>query len=210
MGRVSKEQARENRRRIVDTASRLFREQGTDGVSVADLMKAAGLTHGGFYKHFDSKEALVDEATACAFDGVDEQLAARPAADDRDGGVGVGGGGDGGTDPGVDPEAARRAFIAHYLSPEHRDDMAGGCPTAGLAVDMARGAAGSAARHTYVEGVRAFAQRMATDDDNDDGDGDDGLVRLSTMVGALILARAVSGDPLSDALLAAARAEVST
>ncbi|MFF2184985.1 TetR family transcriptional regulator [Streptomyces sp. NPDC058155] len=204
MGRVSKEQARENRRRIVDTASRLFREQGTDGVSVADLMKAAGLTHGGFYKHFDSKEALVDEATACAFDGVDEQLAARPAADDRDGD----GGGSGGTDPGVDPEAARRAFIAHYLSPEHRDDMAGGCPTAGLAVDMARGAAGSAARHTYVEGVRAFAQRMATDDDN--GDGDDGLVRLSTMVGALILARAVSGDPLSDALLAAARAEVST
>lgn len=202
MGRVSKEQARENRRRIVDTASRLFREQGTDGVSVADLMKAAGLTHGGFYKHFDSKEALVDEATACAFDGVDEQLAARPTADDGDGG--------GGTDPGVDPEAARRAFIAHYLSPEHRDDMAGGCPTAGLAVDMARGAAGSAARHTYVEGVRAFAQRMATDDDNGDGDGDDGLVRLSTMVGALILARAVNGDPLSDALLAAARAEVST
>ncbi|MEV8410591.1 TetR family transcriptional regulator [Streptomyces niveus] len=70
MGRVSKEQAQENRRRIVDTASRLFREQGTDGVSVADLMKAAGLTHGGFYKHFDSKEALVDEATARAFDGV--------------------------------------------------------------------------------------------------------------------------------------------
>ncbi|QHY99932.1 HTH-type transcriptional regulator AcrR [Streptomyces sp. S4.7] len=192
MGRVSKEQARENRRRIVDTASRLFREQGTDGVSVADLMKAAGLTHGGFYKHFDSKEALVDEATACAFEGVDEQLAGRPTADDA------------ATD--ADPEASRRAFIGHYLSSEHRDDMAGGCPTAGLAVDMARGAAGSAARHTYAEGVRLFAQRMTTDD----GDGDDGLVRLSTMVGALILARAVSGDPLSDALLAAARAEVST
>lgn len=103
MGRVSKEQARENRRRIVDTASRLFREQGTDGVSVADLMKAAGLTHGGFYKHFDSKEALVDEATVCAFEGVDEQLAGRPTADDP-------------ADD-ADPEAARRAFIGHYLSP---------------------------------------------------------------------------------------------
>lgn len=197
MGRVSKEQAQENRRRIVDTASRLFREQGTDGVSVADLMKAAGLTHGGFYKHFDSKEALVDEATACAFDAVDEQVTARPKADDDN--SGDNGDGDG------DPEAARRAFIDHYLSPEHRDDMAGGCPTAGLAVDMARGAAGSAARHTYAEGVQAFAQRMATDD----GNGDDGLARLSTMVGALILARAVSDDALSDALLAAAKAEVS-
>ncbi|MFC8078047.1 TetR/AcrR family transcriptional regulator [Streptomyces sp. NPDC057307] len=184
MGRVSKEQAQENRRRIVDTASRLFREQGTAGVSVADLMKAAGLTHGGFYKHFDSKEALVDEATACAFDGVEDPLVARPGADEGD------------------PEAARRAFVDDYLSPRHRDDMAGGCPTAGLAVDMARGAAGSAARHTYAEGVREFAERMA-------GDDDDGLARLSTMVGALILARAVNGDPLSDALLAAAKAEVS-
>lgn len=184
MGRVSKEQAQENRRRIVDTASRLFREQGTAGVSVADLMKAAGLTHGGFYKHFDSKEALVDEATARAFDGV--ELGDRPdTADDRA------------------VRDARRAFVEYYLSPEHRDDMAGGCPTAGLAVDMARGATGSAARRTYAEGVREFAGRMA-------GDENDGLVRLSTMVGALILARAVNGDPLSDELLAAARAEVST
>ncbi|MFD4699010.1 TetR family transcriptional regulator [Streptomyces niveus] len=184
MGRVSKEQAQENRRRIVETASRLFREQGTAGVSVADLMKAAGLTHGGFYKHFDSKEALVDEATARAFDGVG--TGDRPGADT-------------GEDAAKD---ARRAFVEDYLSPEHRDDMAGGCPTAGLATDIARGATGSAARHTYAEGVREFARRMADDDD-------DGLVRLSTMVGALILARAVNGDPLSDALLAAARAEVS-
>ncbi|MFD4114793.1 TetR family transcriptional regulator [Streptomyces niveus] len=184
MGRVSKEQAQENRRRIVDTASRLFREQGTAGVSVADLMKAAGLTHGGFYKHFDSKEALVDEATARAFDGVGTSDKAGADTDE-----------DAAND-------ARRAFVENYLSPEHRDDMAGGCPTAGLATDMARGATGSAARHTYAEGVREFARRMADDDD-------DGLVRLSTMVGALILARAVNGDPLSDALLAAARAEVS-
>ncbi|MFE4607544.1 TetR family transcriptional regulator [Streptomyces niveus] len=188
MGRVSKEQAQENRRRIVDTASRLFREQGTAGVSVADLMKAAGLTHGGFYKHFDSKEALVDEATARAFDGVG--TGDRPG-DDSDTDTREGAAKD-----------ARGAFVESYLSPEHRDDMAGGCPTAGLATDMARGATGSAARHTYAEGVREFARRMADDDD-------DGLVRLSTMVGALILARAVNGDPLSDALLAAARAEVS-
>src|SRR6478735_12299635 len=67
MGRVSQAQAEENRRRVVETASRLFREQGTH-ISVAELMKASGLTHGGFYKQFASKEALVDEATAHAFD----------------------------------------------------------------------------------------------------------------------------------------------
>src|SRR6478752_2009661 len=87
MGRVSQAQAQENRRRIVETASRLFREQGTH-VSVADLMKAAGLTHGGFYKQFASKEALIDEATSHAFaelaqhhkDGLDQHAGQRDAA----------------------------------------------------------------------------------------------------------------------------------
>ncbi|MGX5185954.1 TetR/AcrR family transcriptional regulator [Streptomyces avermitilis] len=183
MGRVSKEQARENRQRVVATASRLMRQQGTDGVSVADLMKAAGLTHGGFYKQFASKEALIDEATAHAFGTVEEQL------------------GDGLQAHEGDSAAARTAFIDHYLSPEHRDDMADGCPTAALAADMARGPEGSAAHETYVEGVRRFAARLAAADD-------DGLARLSTLVGALVLARAVKDDPLSDDLLEAARRQL--
>src|SRR5436190_15149008 len=117
MGRVSQAQAEENRRRVVDTASRLFREQGMQ-VSVADLMKAAGLTHGGFYKQFASKEALIDEATAHAFG----ELTRRHK--------------DGLEQHGGRRAAAQQALIDTYLSPEHRDSPADGCPVAALATDM--------------------------------------------------------------------------
>ncbi|WP_063732632.1 TetR/AcrR family transcriptional regulator [Streptomyces sp. RTd22] len=179
MGRVSQAQAEENRRRVVDTASRLFREQGTH-VSVADLMKAAGLTHGGFYKQFASKEALVDEATAHAFEGLTrlrndglEQYAGQ-----RD--------------------AAQQALIDTYLSTEHRDSAADGCPAAALANDMAREPEGREARRVYTEGVGDFAEWLATEDQ-------DGVTRLCTMLGALVLARATKGSPLSEQILTAAR-----
>ncbi len=72
--KVSKEQVRENRNRIVETASELFRERGYDGVGVAELMSAAGLTHGGFYKHFGSKADLLAEAMNCGFAQSAEKL----------------------------------------------------------------------------------------------------------------------------------------
>src|SRR6516225_8902053 len=102
MGRVSQAQAQENRRRVVATASRMFREKGT-AVSVADLMKAAGLTHGGFYKQFASKEDLVDEAIAHAFDEPGAYSAGAP--EERSG----------------EPAAARRKLVEDYLSVWHRD-----------------------------------------------------------------------------------------
>ncbi|MFF5724135.1 TetR family transcriptional regulator [[Kitasatospora] papulosa] len=179
MGRVSQAQAEENRRRVVDTASRLFREQGTQ-VSVADLMKAAGLTHGAFYKQFASKEALVDEATALAF----AELARRHGAGlERHNGQHA---------------AARQALIDTYLSVEHRDAPADGCPVAALATDIAREGGGSRARHVYAEGVADFADFLADDDQ-------DGIVRLCTLFGALVLSRATKGSPLSEEILAAAR-----
>ena len=109
MGRVSQAQAEDNRRRVVETASRLFREQGTH-VSVADLMKASGLTHGGFYKQFASKEALIDEATAHAFDEL--------AQHHKDGLEQYAG----------QRDAAQRALIDAYLSVEHRDSAQTGAP----------------------------------------------------------------------------------
>lgn len=180
MGRVSQAQAEENRRRVVETASRLFREQGTH-VSVADLMKAAGLTHGGFYKQFASKEALVDEATAHAFD----QLTRRheDGLERYDG----------------QRDAAQRALIEAYLSPEHRDSAADGCPVAALAIDIARDGGDREARRVYTEGVADFAQVLATEDQ-------DGLTRLCTMLGALVLARATAGSPLSEEILTTVRA----
>jgi TetR/AcrR family transcriptional repressor of nem operon len=192
MGRVSQAQARENRQRVVETASRLFREQGVH-VSVADLMKAAGLTHGGFYKQFASKETLVDEATAYAFEELARTYA--PAAG-RETGEGEGEGA-GQAAPARDA-AAQRELIDAYLSVRHRDNPADGCPVAGLATDMARTDDSRAAHRAYADGVRGFAGALGTEEE-------DGLLRMCTMVGALVLARATRDDPLSEDLLATAR-----
>ncbi|GAA2700076.1 MULTISPECIES: TetR/AcrR family transcriptional regulator [Actinoplanes] len=140
MARVSQAQARENRERIVATAARLFRERGVAGVSVADVSAAAGLTHGGFYKQFASKDALVDEAIGYAF----QQQAAR-----------------------LGDSAGLPAFLDTYLSTGHRDDPGPGCPTAGFAGDVARAAGGPAARQTYADGVAAYARMLGTDGEPD-------------------------------------------
>ncbi|MFE7776711.1 TetR/AcrR family transcriptional regulator [Streptomyces sp. NPDC057445] len=180
MGRVSQAQAQENRQRVVATASRMFREKGT-AVSVADLMKAAGLTHGGFYKQFASKEDLVDEAIAHAFDDPAPHSAVAP--EEHTG----------------EHEAARRTLIEHYLSVRHRDHAGDGCPVSGFAADLGREPDQAArARDVYINGVRNLAAQLATGDD-------DGMAQFCTMVGALVLARATRGNPLSEELLQAAR-----
>jgi TetR/AcrR family transcriptional repressor of nem operon len=179
VGRVSQAQAQKNRRHVVAIASRMFREKGT-AVSVADLMKAAGLTHGGFYKQFASKEALVDEATAHAFDELTRRRA--DGLEQSDG----------------QRDAAQQALIDAYLTVAHRDNSADGCPAAALATDMARGSGDREARRVYSEGVGDFADWLATEDQ-------DGMARLCTMVGALVLARATREFPVSQEILTAAR-----
>jgi len=179
MGRVSQAQAQENRERVVATASRMFREKGT-AVSYADVMKAAGLTRGGFYKQFASKEDLVDEAAAYAFDKPAAYSAMAPEehAGER--------------------EAARRTLIEDYLSAWHRDHAGDGCPVSGFAADLGREPGQAARAHQlFIKGVRNLAARLAA--------GDDGMAQLCTMVGALALARATRGNPLSEELLRAAR-----
>jgi TetR/AcrR family transcriptional regulator, transcriptional repressor for nem operon len=144
-------------------------------------MNAAGLTHGGFYKQFASKEDLIDEATCYAFD--------EPAAHSA---MGV-------QEDAGKPEAARRRLIERYLSIWHRDHAGTGCPASGFATDMGREPNQAARAHErYVTGVRNLADRLATG-------ADDGMAQLFTVVGALVLARATNGDPLSDELLQAAR-----
>ena len=166
MGRVSQAQAQENRRQVVASAARLFRERGVQGVSVADLMAQAGLTHGGFYKRFASKEALVSEAVAQAFK--DREIPLDPAD-----------------------------FVTGYLSPAHRDDPGDGCPAAGFGADVAREAPNSDARRAYAGGVESYARLLGGD-----------LAAVSTLVGAILLARATAGTDLSDEILAAARADL--
>jgi TetR/AcrR family transcriptional regulator, transcriptional repressor for nem operon len=164
MGRVTQAQAQENRKQIVRLAARLFRERGVAGVSIADVMAEAGLTHGGFYKHFASKEALVAEAVAQAF-----------------------------TERAAVLTGARDDFIAGYLSAGHRDAPGDGCPSAGFGGDLAR-AEDAGARAEYARGIEMYADWL-------DGD----LATLSTMVGAIILARATADTDLSDRILATAR-----
>ncbi|GAA2637765.1 TetR family transcriptional regulator [Paractinoplanes durhamensis] len=164
---MSQAQAQENRKRIVETAARLFRERGVAGVSVADVMAEVGLTHGGFYKQFASKEALVAEAVGQAFDELRGKL--------------------GGLD--------RATFLDEYLSPAHRDDPGAGCPAAGFSGDMAREDEGNAALAAYASGIDLYARWL----------GDD-LAAVSTLVGAMVLARATAGTEISDRILAAAKA----
>lgn len=180
MSRVSQVQAQENRQRVVATASRMFREKGL-AVSLADLMKAAGLTHGGFYKHFESKDDLVDEAIVHAF--------SEPAAHSS---TAV-------EEPAGGHEAARQAMIKDYLSVWHRDHPGEGCPVSGFAADLGREPdQGAHVRDVYIDGVRSRAARLATGDD-------DGMAQFCTLVGALALARATRGNPISEELLEAAR-----
>lgn len=178
MSRVSQGQAIENRRRAVAAASRLFRERGASGISVAELMSSIGLTTGGFYKQFASKDALVAEAMQVAFGDLDRLLAGFDSMHE-------------------DHDAARSALVDFYLSVDHRDQPGTGCPTAGFAGDVAREPAAGEVRATYAAGVEKFAEWAAAD-------GDDGLPVVATLVGAILLARATVGTGLSERILESA------
>ncbi|TAJ49417.1 MAG: TetR/AcrR family transcriptional regulator [Herbiconiux sp.] len=182
MGRVSRVEAQTHRDEVVRAASHMFRERGVQAVSVAEVMADAGLTHGGFYRHFPSKDALVAEAAGSAFGAMGQRLAEVDASSD------------------THPDAVSR-FLDGYLSVENRDDAANGCPTTGFGPDVAR-TDDAAVRASFAEGVERFAAWLADDGETADAES---LARLSTMVGALLLSRATSTTALSERILAAAR-----
>jgi TetR/AcrR family transcriptional repressor of nem operon len=173
--RVSREQVAENRRKILDAAGRLFRERGYDAVTVADVMKAAGLTHGGFYGYFASKDELIARTLAHVL-----------AAD---------------TTAGRD----LATFAATYLTPRHRDDRAGGCAVAALGAETvrqgpeARSAMTDGLRHqierlsrTAPGDTEAERRRAA-------------IGSWAAMVGAVVLARLSDDPRLADEVLAETR-----
>lgn len=191
--KVSKAQAAENRQGILDAAARLYREHGLTGVGVADITRDAGLTHGGLYRHFENKDALVREACARAFDWSIAPLD--------------------GMEDGADGLAAR---VASYLSPQHRDHPGEGCPAAALAVDAAR--AGSDLSEVFAQGIERNIERFARVIEGLEPGAEpspEGRTRalqmLATMVGGLVLARATAaGRPaLSDQILATLREHLS-
>ncbi len=178
----SQEDKRGNHERIVSIAARQFRERGIDGASIADLMKEAGLTHGGFYKHFASRDELVLEAMQHAFDS---------SARQQGSGAPTG-------------KLTFASLVEAYLSPRHRDDPGTGCAVAALASDVGR--AGRDVRSAYTGQVRrsidALRHLSGADDDPDGRRAS--VVALCVMAGALGLARAVDDDALSREVLESA------
>jgi len=170
--------------RIVEITATRLRVDGLSRPAIGELMKEAGLTHGGFYRHFGSRDELVDESIVRAlWDG------ARRIAD----AVGVE------RDSGGDPLAG---LIAAYLSPEHRDDLAGSCAVATLGADVAR--ASDRTRSAYGDQVRSYLRVIEglLDEPDPAARRRRAVLTLSALVGAVVMARAVSDPELSGELLA--------
>lgn len=188
MPRVSRKQAELNREIIVEAATRLFRERGIHGISVSDVMAAAGLTHGGFYGHFESREALATEACNRAFEQSNERWQAR-------------------VEQSPDPETARLALIDPYLSAANRDNPGDSCPVAAFAGEICHEAVDSPLQQSFIQGFEAsvgiLSATQATG--TPEGDRQAAIAQYAMMVGAITLARATKGNSLSDEFLEAAR-----
>ena len=185
--RLTKQQAEQNRRLIVETASRMFRLQGLENVAVADVMRESGFTHGGFYNHFKSKDELAVEAIGSAFDVAASDLSEKLASEKN-------------------PKESLSSFVARYLSPHHRDTKSGGCPAPALSADAARN--GKAVQTAFVKGIETYLDVIAAHMDGDEQEARQQAVALfSGLVGAIMLSRAVKkSDPaLSDELLSSTR-----
>ena len=182
--KVTKAQVEANRAHIVDTASTLFRARGYDGVGVAELMATAGLTHGGFYRHFGSKADLMAEAAACGLAKTKSRM------------------------NGVDLDA----FIGVYLSREHRDDRSGGCTLAALGGDAARQP--DAIKATFATGLESMLADLLCDRGTRDEAAlqaarAKAIDTMAHALGALVLSRACPDDsPLADEILDACRTAI--
>ena len=191
MSRVSRVQAQANHQAIETAASRLFRERGLDAVTVADVMAEAGLTHGGFYVHYASKDALAAAACESAFAFAAEKWRRRIDAADS-------------------PAAGRDAISEGYLKTAYCDPAVASCPTATLAADVARADHTHPIKTAYAAGVAQQIEMLASLGTSGDRDANRAAacVQLATMMGALLLARATHGDPIGDEIVTSARAHL--
>jgi TetR/AcrR family transcriptional repressor of nem operon len=176
--RKSNKEAAETRRAIVTSAADHIRRAGIAEASLSDIMAGAGLTHGGFYKHFRNREQLIAEALVAAGGATAELLGEARA------------------------EKGRNAALDRYLSPEHRDAATPTCPMAALASEAARAPGETRAAAAAV--IEEMIKTLAEDPSSEEACGE-AMVDYATMIGAIALARIVSGTPLSDDILNRAR-----
>jgi TetR/AcrR family transcriptional regulator, transcriptional repressor for nem operon len=178
--KVTRAQAEENRRKVVEAAGRLFKEHGFDGVGLNELMQAVGLTRGGFYKQFASKDELVVEACESTLASGVERW--RKTAD-------------------AHPDDPFAALVRRYLAPSHRGRIGEGCAFAALGADTARH--GDMLRPIFGAGVKehlAILEQAAQASPPHPG-ASNPLTSFATMVGALVLSRMVDDEALSRQLL---------
>lgn len=189
--RVSRIQAEENRQTVINVASQLFRQHGFDGIGLKDLMAGAGMTQGGFYKQFSSKDDLVAQASKRALESAfhrwSEAASARPE----------------------DPLGAAMAF---YLSAEHCAEIKDGCPIVALGSDAAR--QGPDVKAFFEAGIKDYlglvGSWLSGDKEEDEGCQTRAMAILSTMVGAVLLSRAVNDEHLAAQFLEAATQSVTS
>src|SRR3954468_11399499 len=181
--RVSRVQAEENRQTVINVASRLFREHGIDGIGLKDLMAGAGLTQGAFYKQFASKDDLAAQASRCALESASHRWSAAAAAN---------------------PQDPLGAVIAFYLSMEHCAERMDGCPIVALGSDAAR--QGADVKASFEAGIKEYLEMLGSFVGQADGEEPSrkAMAILSTMVGAVVLSRAVNDERLSKRFLQAA------
>ncbi|WP_029921938.1 TetR/AcrR family transcriptional regulator [Nevskia soli] len=179
--RKSKVAAAETRQRIVKGAADEFRRNGLAGTGLADLMGAALLTHGGFYKHFESKEQVAAEAIAHALNTMIDSLEADAAAAQHGNGL--------------------KAIFGRYLAPKHRDEPESGCALAALGSEIAR--SGEDIRHEATAGYKRLVETIARQlpSTTTEPSRDCATAIVSAMVGAVVLSRLVDDSALSNSLL---------
>jgi TetR/AcrR family transcriptional repressor of nem operon len=177
--RYSKDHKQATRQRILEAAGRRFKQEGIDGAGVAAVMSDAGLTNGAFYAHFASKEDLVANVLA------DQLRAQRHSLDAQ-----------------APDRVGLEAFIRSYLSPQHRDQCADGCPSAALLDEIARRP--TATKQVFTDELMGVIDDIASRLDPTDAEAarTDALTLFGMMIGTLQLARALTDRDLSDQLLA--------
>ncbi len=174
MPRMSEAEKHKSHKRILDAAARLLRERGVEATSVSDVMQMAGLTHGGFYRHFDNKEDLVAAAFQEAVDDVVTEIETSL--------------------PGPDRAAARDAYISRYLSAVHVKNRGDGCPLAALAADLVR--IDGAPRKVGAKSLNRMAHLLGSADTPSQG-----IALMALLVGSVTLARlAETEEQINDIL----------
>jgi len=188
--RKSKQDASETRKRIVQTAGEEFRRRGIGETSLADVMSAAGLTHGGFYRHFDSKDQLVTESCTVALEAMTQKIADAVSANAG--------------------QSVLESAAAIYLSPGHRDHPAAGCAIAALGSEMAHSAPDT--RVAATEGFLKLVDILAGEwkESPPEVAQSRAMAAAATMIGALMLSRIVTEPQLSSAILKSAADELTS